>query len=169
VVLDKDDAAQVKQRKADDAKKAGLVGALRSKARALAELCAMQQQKDGAAAPAAAPAADAVGGAVAAAHPFELEALDKAMAELHKWAPPGEHVDLACKWHRVHGRYATAYEAVSEAMGKEKGTPKKEHLELKAALLAELGYAHWASAAKRQLDVTFPSAYPPVFEHKLEP
>ena len=80
-----------------------------------------------------------------------------------------EHVKLTCRWHAAHGRYATALEALSQSVGKDKKPVPKETLERKAELLSKLGWAHWAKAVTAQVAVRFPSAYPPVFNHELTP
>jgi len=140
VAIDKDDKEQAKQRKKDEAKKKALVVALHTKALALADLHALD----------------------AAAHP--LAALDAAVAALHKWAAHSEHVKLTCRWHKAHGRSATALSVLNETLGKEKKPPSKENLELKTELYDALGWSHWASLGKAVLHVKFPPGFPLVYK-----
>lgn len=67
-----------------------------------------------------------------------LEALDAAVAALHRWAAKEEHWKLLVAWHRAHGYAATALAALDEHLAKEKGPPPKEKLELRLDL-RELG------------------------------
>ena len=147
--IDKDDKAQAKQRKKDDAQKKALVAALHTKAVALADVHALALE-------------GSAGGAGGAAE--TLAALDAAVAALHKWAAATEHVKLTCRWHVAHGRLATALGVLSESVSKEKKAPSKDDLELKAELLEKLGWAHWATATKAQLHAQFPSSLPLVFK-----
>ena len=78
VSIDADDKAQTKLRKKDEAKKAALVAALHTKALALCDLHAL------------APGADS------------LAALDAAVAQLHKWAAPADHIKLTCSDRTCH-------------------------------------------------------------------
>ena len=139
VTLDKDDKEAQKLRKKDDAKKKALVSALHTKALALADLHAVD----------------------AAALP--LSTLDEAVAALHQWAAPSEHVKLTVRWHKLRGRFATALVALNESLDKEKSPVSKENLELKAELLDALGWAHWATATKALIPQRFPAAYPAVY------
>ena len=126
VAFDKDDKEQAKQRKKDEAKKKALVVALHTKALALADLHAL----DAAAHPLA-----ALDAAVAALHKWAAEAhTEHAFSQLHgiqsthgsvrcvwyRWAAHSEHVKLTCRWHKAHGRSATALSVLNETLGKEK-------------------------------------------------
>jgi len=139
VIIDKDDTAQAKQHKQDEAKKKSLVSALHIKALALADLHAVD------------PATHA------------LARLDEALVDLHQWAAPSEHVKATCRWHKAHGRAASALAALSQSLEKDKVPPSKESLELQISLMEALGWAHCAIAAKSGLLVKFPAAYPLVF------
>jgi len=136
---DKDDKAQSKQRKKDEAKKKSLVAVLHTKAMALADLHMCD----------------------AATHP--LTALDEAVGMLHQWAAATEHIKLTVRWHKLHGRCATAMTALNESVSKEKAPISKENLELKAELLTALGWEHWVSCVRASILVRFPAALPPVF------
>ena len=139
VSTDPDSRAQAAQRRRDDARKKALVAALHSKALALCDLRAAAPGEHG------------------------LAGLDEAMAELHKWAAPGDHPRLCCRWHLAHGRAATAVVLLDEALGKDKKAPARELLELRAELLGALGWRHWEEAGRAQLHVKFPPAYPLVY------
>ena len=146
VSLDKDDKVQAKQRKKDDATKKTLVAALHSKALAL-----LDRHK-------------AMGSTDEARRSERLAAADAAVAALHKWAAPTEHVKLAIKWHGAHGRHATALTMLNESLATEKKPPSKEDLELQNELLDELGWKHWAAAGRAKLHVKFPPALPLVYK-----
>ena len=78
------------------------------------------------------------------------------------------HVKLAVRWHKAHKRYALALNALDEGLAKEKKPTGKEDLEKRAALIADLGWAHWASAAKASVHKCCPASLPPVFDHELK-
>ena len=136
---DPDDKARAAQRKKDEAKKKALVGALHVQALALCDLHKL------------APTADS------------LAALDLAVSELHKWAAPTEHLKLTCRWHRAHGRHATALSVLTDSLAKEKTPPSKESIAQQLEIVEALGWRHWADAGKAALLVKFPAKYPPVF------
>ena len=139
VAVDKDDKAEAKARKAAEVKKKALVAALHTKALALADLHA----------------------AAADAHP--LATVDAAVAALHKWAKPEDHAKLTCRWHRAHGRHATALSVLTDSLAKEKTPPSKESISQQLEIVEALGWRHWADAGKAALLVKFPAKYPPVF------
>ena len=150
--LDKEDKAAARRREADDARKKALVGALAVRATALADLHA---------------AASLIVGDQSQLAQDErrqvLVELDAALGALHRWAAPAEHWKLLVSWHRAHGRCASALAALEEHLVKEKGPPPREKLELKAALLEDLGWAHWAANARALLLLKFPATYPPPY------
>ena len=68
-------------------------------------------------------------------------------------------------WHRAHGRHATALAALDEHLGKEKGLPPRDKLELRLKLLDQLGWTHWVRNGKALLTLKFPAAFPPPFNN----
>ena len=146
--VDADDKRAKQTRDVDEQQKKALVAALHLKAQALADL------HKAAAKATDAPATDA---AVAAA----LERLDAGVAALHAWAAKDEHWALLVAWHRAHARPATALQALDDHLGKDKGLPPKDKLELRLELLGELGWEHWVANGKRLMLMKFPAVYPP--------
>ena len=98
--------------------------------------------------------------AAADAHP--LTTVDAAVAALHKWAKP-RSTRSSRRWHRAHGRHATALSVLTDSLAKEKTPPSKESIAQQLEIVEALGWRHWADAGKAALLVKFPAKYPPVF------
>ena len=54
-------------------------------------------------------------------------------------------------------------QALDDHLGKDKGLPPKDKLELRLELLGELGWEHWVANGKRLMLMKFPAASPPPY------
>lgn len=102
--------------------------------------------------------AGAGGGSAASSAAFEA-----AFKELRKWvdtAADEKYLVLHAKRERLAGRLASAYKVLEKAASPEDKPASKEVLELRAALLSQLGWAHWERQLRRRLISAFPPAYP---------
>ena len=89
-------------------------------------------------------------------------------AELRRWvdtAAAAAYVLLHARVEARAGRLAGALKALDKAEknAEDDGkAPRKEAAEQRAALLARLGWAHWAAYEKARMRVRFPGAFPPM-------
>eukprot|EP00887_Chlorella_sp_A99_P002396 scaffold10.g2396.t1 len=122
---------------------------------------------EGAAAPATGADSDAAAGVAAAVGTGDSssagdDGLDAAWAQLRRWADPAaDHPLLFARREAAAGRLAGAYKALAKLATPADGVPSRPALELRASLLARLGWQHWEVAARRHLVAAFPPAFPP--------